>query len=133
MPDGARARDGAICRNGRAGRGDYRARLGGGDGGGRGGTRGVGVREAEASASAVGVGSAGRFDDSGCARPGRKSDCDGSGADYRELLKEIWSKGASGILVGRDRSESAAVGGRDCGSYGDGVIAAGEPIARGGY
>src|SRR5207302_10187879 len=58
---------------------------------------------------------------------------DGSGADYRELLKEIWSKGASGIFVGRDRSESAAIGGCDCGSYGDGVFTAGEPIARGGY
>src|SRR5256885_14366216 len=133
MFDGARARDGAICGDRSAGRWNYGARLGGGDGRGRGGTRGVGVREAEAGAGAVGAGSAGRFDDSGCAGSGRKSDCDGSGADYRELLKEIWSKGASGILVGRDGSESAAIGGCDCGSYGDGVFTSGEPIARGRY
>src|SRR6267154_4207870 len=133
MFDGAGAGNGAVCRNGRAGRGDYRARLGGGDGSGGRRAGGGGVREAEAGASAVGAGSAGRFGDSRCAGPGRKSDCDGSGADYRELLKEIWSKGPSGIFVGRDGSESAAVGGCDCGGYGDGVFAAGEPTARGGY
>src|SRR2546425_10174375 len=111
MFDGARARDGAICRNGSAGRWDYGARLGSGNGRGRGGTRGVGVREAEIGARAVGAGSTGRFGDSRCAGSGRKSDCNGSGADHGEIFGEIWSEGTGGILLGRDGSESAAVGG----------------------
>ena len=110
MFDGAGAGNGALCRNGRAGRGDYRARLGGGDGSGGRRAGGVGVREAEAGASAVGAGSAGGFGDSRCAGSGRKSDCDGSGKHHGEIFGEIWSEGASRIFLGRDGSESTAIG-----------------------
>src|SRR5437867_3094693 len=110
MFDGAGAGNAAVCRNGSSGRWDYGARLGGGDGRGRGGTSGVGVREAEAGASAVGAGSARGFDDSRCAGSGRKSDCDGSGKHHGEIFGEIWSEGASRIFLGRDGSESTAIG-----------------------
>src|SRR5882724_3538455 len=131
MFDGTGAGDGAIRGDRRAGRWDHWARLGGGNGRGRGGTSGVGVREAAAGASALGAGGAGRFGDSGCAGLGRKSDCDGGGADHGKILGEIWREGASGVFVGRDGSESTATGGRDCGGDGDGIVAAGEPFAGG--
>ena len=91
-----------------------------------GGAGGTGLRQAKAGAGALGAGGAGGFGDSRTARPGRQSDRHGSGADHGEISGETWSEGARGIFLGRDGSESAATGGRDCGSDGDGFVAARE-------
>src|SRR5215813_12553056 len=110
MLDGAGAGNGTVCGDGCARRGNYRPRLGCRDRRRRGGVGRTCVRKAAAGSSALGAGGAGRFGDSGREGFGRQSNLDRSGKDYGKISGKIWSKGASGVFVGRDRSEGAKTG-----------------------
>src|SRR5882762_9095152 len=133
LPVGAGAGNGAVRGIGRAGSGDHRTRLGGGDEGGCVGAGGVGLREAAVGAGEMGAGGAGRFDDPRSEGSGRQGDRDGGCGDYGKISGKAWGEGAGGVFVGRDGGEGAAASGCDRGSYGNWIVAAREPASDSGY